>query len=210
VNHANQVIPAIRANDPNNIIVVGTPKSSSGPWFPPSQRLNYNNIMYTLHIYPDVFGGGPQEEVRTKATTAMSNGIPIFVTEYGTASVWPNITLELDLMLPWYKYFKQYFLSHATWSMSDVPELFSAIQGSITNSSTPAAQVGAIVANSAYFTETGIFVNQQFQNLGILFKVFTKSIKNLGLCPTYWTYYAPTQQCYNVFPTKKYKYFQHF
>jgi hypothetical protein len=45
----------------------------------------------------------------------------------------------------------------------------------------------------------GIYVNQQYQNLGILFKIFTKNIKNLGLCPTYWAYYAPTQQCYNVF-----------
>ena len=174
MNYANQVIPVIRANDPNNIIVVGTADGSAGPWFPPSQRLNYNNIMYTLHIYPDVSGGGPQEQVRTKATTAMSNGIPIFVTEYGLASVWPNVTLELDLMPAWYKYFNQYFISHATWSMSDVPEAFSAIQGGITTDSTPAAQVGAIVANSAYFTENGIFVNQRHQNQGILFKMFTK------------------------------------
>uniref|UniRef100_A0A914CCZ7 Glycoside hydrolase family 5 domain-containing protein n=1 Tax=Acrobeloides nanus TaxID=290746 RepID=A0A914CCZ7_9BILA len=100
VNYANQVIPVIRANDPNNIIVVGTADGSGGPWFPPSQKLNYNNIMYTLHIYPDVFGGGSQEQVRTKATTAMSNGIPIFVTEYGTGSVWPNETLEVDEMAP--------------------------------------------------------------------------------------------------------------
>jgi hypothetical protein len=104
----------------------------------------------------------------------MSNGIPIFVTEYGLASVWPNVTLELDLMPAWYKYFNQYFLSHATWSMSNVPELFSAIQGGITTDSTPAAQVGAIVANSAYFTENGIFVNQRHQNQGILFKILTK------------------------------------
>ena len=174
MNHANQVIPAIRANDPNNIIVVGTPKSSSGPWFPPSQRLNYNNIMYTLHIYPDVFGGGVEEVVRANATTAMSNGIPIFVTEYGTGSVWPNETMELSEMIPYYEYFNQYFLSHTCWSMSDIPEIYSAIQGGSTNSSTPAAQVGAIVANSAYFTENGIFVNQQHQNQGILFKMFTK------------------------------------
>ena len=174
MNYANQVIPVIRANDPNNIIVVGTADGSNGPWFPPSQRLNYNNIMYTMHIYPDVFGGVVEVQKRANTTTAMSNGIPIFVTEYGTGSVWPNETLEFDEMTLWYKYFNQYFLSHATWSMSDIPEIFSAIQGGSTNSSTPAAQVAAIVENSAYFTENGIFVNQRHQNQGILFKMFTK------------------------------------
>uniref|UniRef100_A0A914DX49 C-type lectin domain-containing protein n=1 Tax=Acrobeloides nanus TaxID=290746 RepID=A0A914DX49_9BILA len=186
VNHANQVIPVIRANDPNNIIIVGTPNESSGPWFPPSQRLNYNNVMYTLHIYPDVFGGEGQEEARVKATTAMSNGIPIFVTEYGTGSVWPNETLEFGLAELWYKYFNQNFISHAAWSMSDIPEIFSAIKGDSTSSNTPAAQVGAIVANSAYFSADGIFVNQQYQNLGLTnslstFKVIPDSQYWLGL-----------------------------
>ena len=133
--------------------------------------------MYTLHIYPDVFGGGPQQDVRIKATTALSNGIPMFVTEYGTGSVWPTKTLnemtlgEMDL---WYKYLNQYFISHAAWSMSDIPEIYSAIQGGSTSSDTPPAQVGAIVANSAYFSADGIYVNQQYQHLGILFKLFTK------------------------------------
>ena len=76
MNHANQVIPVIRANDPNNIIIVGTPNESSGPWFPPSQRLNYNNIMYTLHIYQDVFGGAPQEQGRAKAGPTKTGSHP--------------------------------------------------------------------------------------------------------------------------------------
>jgi len=131
--------------------------------------------MYTLHIYPDVFGGGVEEVVRANATTAMSNGIPIFVTEYGTGSVWPNETLEFDEMTLWYKYFDQYFIPHTNWDMSDIPGTMSAIKNGSTISSTPAAQVGAIVANSAYFTENGIFVNQRHQNQGILFKkMFTK------------------------------------
>jgi len=50
----------------------------------------------------------------------------------------------------------------------------SAIKNGSTSWNTPAAQMGAIVGNSAYFTESGIFVNQGFQNLGILFKMFTK------------------------------------
>ena len=170
MNYANQVIPVIRANDPNNIIVVGTADGSAGPWFPPSQRLNYNNIMYTLHIYPDL-SDSDNEQIRASATTAFSSGTPIFVTEYGVGR---DSTLAFDEMTLWYKYLDQYFISRATWSMCDMPEIFSAITNGSTISSTPAAQVGAIVANSAYFTENGIFVNQQFQNLGILFKMFTK------------------------------------
>jgi endoglucanase len=172
VNHANQVIPAIRANDKNNIIVVGTPSSS--PWlFPPSQRLNYTNVVYTLHLYMDVFGGVPQEQARAKATTALSNGIPMFVSEYGTASVWPNETLQFGQVERWHEFFDQYFISHTNWCMSDIPGTMSTIKAGSTSQKTP-AQIGAIVADSAYFTENGIFVNQRFQNSGTLFQISTK------------------------------------
>jgi len=137
--------------------------------------------MYTLHIYQDVFGGVAQEQVRVNATKALSNGIPMFVTEYGTGSVWPNETLEFGLAELWYKYFNQNFIAHTAWSMSDIPEIYSAIKAGSTSYNTPAAQIGAIVANSAYFSADGIFVNQQYQNLGILFKIFTKPPLNIKI-----------------------------
>lgn len=71
--YANEVIPVIRGNSPENVIVVGTPSFSSHPdWVTP---LSYNNIMYTFHWYKGYD--------MTPMQTATNNGIPVFVTECG-------------------------------------------------------------------------------------------------------------------------------
>ena len=117
----------------------------------------------------DVYGGIPQQTARAQTTAALSNGIPIFVTEFGTSSVWPNATLEFDETVLWWAYLDQYFISRVNWDMTDIPGMTSAITWGTTSWDTPAAQLGAIVANSAYWTDTGIFVNQRHQNKGIFF-----------------------------------------
>lgn len=56
-NYANQIIPIIRANDPDAIIIVGTPTwSQLGMWghtneVADSPLTGYNNLVYTLHFY---------------------------------------------------------------------------------------------------------------------------------------------------------------
>ena len=79
--YAIEVIQIIRSIDPDNLIVVGSPE-----W---SQRVDlvaedpittFENIAYALHFYTVYH----QEWLRDRATYALNNGIPLFVTEWGS------------------------------------------------------------------------------------------------------------------------------
>jgi endoglucanase len=79
--YAAEVIPVIRANS-DNIIVVGTPDWSKDVDTAIADPIAGPNIAYTLHFY----AGQPyhQDTLRAKARAAVAMGAPLFVTEFGT------------------------------------------------------------------------------------------------------------------------------
>ena len=75
--YATAVISAIRAIDPDNLIVVGTPTWSQDVDVASLDPITgFSNIAYTLHFYAGTHG----QSLRNKALTAMNNGIALFVT----------------------------------------------------------------------------------------------------------------------------------
>lgn len=85
-NYAEQVNAVIRANDPDGIIIVGTPDYSSlgvSGGFGPSEIYNSPltgaNIMYSFHFYAAEHG-----TAYLNALEEASTRLPIFVTEWGT------------------------------------------------------------------------------------------------------------------------------
>lgn len=81
--YAESVISAIRAIDPDNLIIVGTPTWSQDvdeASYDPIR--GYANIAYTLHFYAGTHG----QYLRDKAQTALNNGIALFATEWGTVN----------------------------------------------------------------------------------------------------------------------------
>jgi endoglucanase len=79
--YAAEVIPVIRANS-DNIIVVGTPDWSKDVDTAIADPIAGPNIAYTLHFY----AGQPyhQDTLRAKARAAVAKKAPLFVTEFGT------------------------------------------------------------------------------------------------------------------------------
>lgn len=77
------VVDAIRAEDPDNVIVMGTPNWSqdvdTASLDPVRPATGATNLMYALHFYTCTH----QQRHRDKGTTAIANGLPIFVTEFG-------------------------------------------------------------------------------------------------------------------------------
>lgn len=77
------VVDAIRPNDPDNIIVMGTPRWSqdvdTASAKPVSPASGTTNLMYTLHFYACTH----KQQLRDKAATALANGVALFVTEFG-------------------------------------------------------------------------------------------------------------------------------
>jgi endoglucanase len=75
------VVSAIRAADPDNIIVLGTPNWSQGVVEASQSPLSGTNLMYTLHFYSCTH----TQWLRTAGETAMRAGLALFVTEWGAS-----------------------------------------------------------------------------------------------------------------------------
>uniref|UniRef100_A0A914DSC8 C-type lectin domain-containing protein n=1 Tax=Acrobeloides nanus TaxID=290746 RepID=A0A914DSC8_9BILA len=149
--YANQVIPAIRANDPNNIIVVGTTTWSQDVDIASQSPLSFTNIAYTLHYY----AGTHKQPLRDKATVAINNGICIFITEYGTVNADGNGAVDVNETELWWQFDDKNLLSYVNWAIEDKAEGAAALIPGTT-----AAQVGI----PSQWTQSGQLVNQKYQS----------------------------------------------
>ena len=77
------VVAAIRAVDRDNLIVLGTPTWSQDVDKAAADPLTGTNLLYTLHFYACTH----KQALRDKANTAISMGLPLFVTEFGATPV---------------------------------------------------------------------------------------------------------------------------
>lgn len=73
------LVAAIRENDPDNVIILGTPNWDQDVDVAASSPVTGSNLMYALHFYACTH----QAAIRAKAQTARSRGLPMFVTEWG-------------------------------------------------------------------------------------------------------------------------------
>jgi endoglucanase len=122
--YANAVIAAIRAIDPDNIIVVGTPTWSQDVDVAASDPITgYSNIAYTLHFYAATH----KASLRAKAATALSKGIALFVTEWGTCEASGSGFVDQASTNEWVAFMKQNGLSHCNWSIHDKMESASIL-----------------------------------------------------------------------------------
>lgn len=76
------VVSAIRAADPDNIIVLGTPTWSQDVDVAASSPVSGTNLMYTLHFYSCTHGAS----LRAKGDAAIRAGLALFVTEWGASN----------------------------------------------------------------------------------------------------------------------------
>ncbi|QEG21062.1 cellulase family glycosylhydrolase [Mariniblastus fucicola] len=116
--YAETVIAAIRVNDPDNLIVVGTPFYSQNVDVASSDPISDPNVAYTLHFYAGTHG----QSLRNRAITAMNNGVAIFVTEWGTVNADGNGGVATGSVNTWMDFCRTHELCHANWSVSDKDE----------------------------------------------------------------------------------------
>ena len=124
--YAEKIIPVIRQNDPDAVILVGTPQWCQRVDLAAEDPLGFDNVMYTLHFYAATHKG----ELRERMERAVRDGIPIFVSEFGIcdASGSGNIdTAEADR---WVEAMDSLNISYMMWSLSNKAESASAISSS--------------------------------------------------------------------------------
>ena len=113
--YAERVIAAIRAIDPDNLIIVGSPTWSQDVDVAAKDPIADNNLAYTLHFY----AGSHKEGLRDKAQTALDLGVPLFVTEWGMTPASGDGALAITETDIWMDFLKERNISHVVWSISD-------------------------------------------------------------------------------------------
>lgn len=124
--YAEEVIPIIRAKAPQSIVIVGTPTWSQGvdsASLDPLNSTTYPNVMYTLHFY----AGTHTQWLRDRANTAMSRGIALFVTEWGTSEASGNGGPFLTEAGNWTNWMADNKISWCNWSLCNKDETSAAL-----------------------------------------------------------------------------------
>lgn len=125
--YANEVIPLIRANDSNAIVIVGTPTWSQDVDIASRDPLKgYDNIAYTIHFYAGTHGAG----LRSKMQTCLNAGIPVFCTEFGTCDASGNGGNNFNEADAWIKAMDKAGVSYCIWNLSNKNESSALIASS--------------------------------------------------------------------------------
>lgn len=123
--YAKNVIAAIREIDPNNIIVVGTPRWSQDVDHASNNPIiGYKNIAYTLHFY----AASHKEWLMNKAQKAIDNGIALMVTEWGSVKADGGGEVDAESTKIWMDFMKKNSLTHCNWSINHKDEGASALK----------------------------------------------------------------------------------
>jgi endoglucanase len=128
--YAEQVIPVIRAADPDAVVIVGTRGwSSLGVSDGSSETeilnnpVNATNIMYTFHFY----AASHKDNYRSTVSRAAAK-LPLFVTEFGTVSATGGGALDQASTTAWLDLLDQLKIGYANWTYSDADESSAALR----------------------------------------------------------------------------------
>lgn len=122
--YAEAVIPVIKKNNPDAIIIVGTPTWSQDVDQAAANPIKgYSNIMYTVHFYADTH----KDWLRQRMVNAKKAGIPIFCTEFSICDASGNGALNVPEGNAWIKTMNDYNISYCIWSLCNKAESASLI-----------------------------------------------------------------------------------
>jgi len=121
--YSEAVIDTIRKYDPDNIIVCGTPNWSQKVDEAAIDPIKGENIAYSLHFY----AGTHKEWLMTAGDEAISKGLCLFVTEYGTTEANGDGPVFKEETQKWYNWMDLHKISHCNWSVADKTESSAAL-----------------------------------------------------------------------------------
>ena len=149
--YAQTVIPAIRKNAPNAVIIVGTNTWSQDLDEAWANKLNLDNVMYTFHFY-----AGSHSNLKSRVENVITKGMPVFITEFGTCDASGNGGFNATESESWFALIKKYNISHMNWSLCNKGETASVILESCSKTSGWA---------ESDLTESGKLIRNHFRSL---------------------------------------------
>ena len=124
--YANEIIPVIRANDSDAVIIVGTPTWSQNIDQAAASPLEYDNLLYALHFY----AGTHKDDLRNRLDSCVSNGLPVIVSEFGMCDASGNGANDFDSTSKWMELIEKHHLSFFCWNLANKNESSSVFSSS--------------------------------------------------------------------------------
>lgn len=130
--YAETIIPIIRKNDKDAIIIVGTPTWSQDVDIAAENPIEgETNIMYAVHFYASTH----KQEIRNKVQTARDKGLAVIISECSICEASGNGTINYDEANAWAELIEEDNLSFFAWNLSNKDEQSSLIKSSVTKTS---------------------------------------------------------------------------
>ena len=126
--YAEEVIPVIRAQKPDAVILVGTPTWSQEIDKAAASPLDDSNVLYTLHFY----AGTHKDDLRNRLETCVQNGLPVFVSEFGMCDASGNGANDFVSTTKWLDLLNKYQISFCCWNLANKDESSSVFKASST------------------------------------------------------------------------------
>ena len=125
--YALEVIPVIRANDPDAVILVGTPTWSQDVDQAVADPIaEYDNILYTLHFYAATH----TDALRARLSAALDAGLPVFVSEYGICDASGSGAVDLKQADAWMTLLDARSVGCVAWNLSNKQETSAIFRAS--------------------------------------------------------------------------------
>jgi endoglucanase len=119
-----RVLGAVRAVDPDNLMIAGSPSWSQDVDLAAADPLTFSNLAYTLHYY----AGTHRQELRDKADAARARGLALLITEFGVVDADGDGPIALEESQRWWDWAEQHRIGWMAWSIGDRDESSAALK----------------------------------------------------------------------------------
>ena len=116
--YAKKIIPIIRNNDKDAVIIVGTPNWSQDVDEAAKDPLEGDNIAYAVHFYAATH----KDNIRDKAKIAREKGLCVFISEFSICDASGNGALDYASAKEWIDYLNENRMSYIAWNISNKDE----------------------------------------------------------------------------------------
>lgn len=122
--YSETIIRTIRAIDPHNVILVGSPSWDQDLHLVAADPIvGQRNIMYTMHFYAASHG----KYLRDRSDAAIAAGIPIFVSECAGMEYTGDGPIDYEAWNSWLEWMESNHISWVCWSIADKDETCSML-----------------------------------------------------------------------------------
>ncbi len=119
-----RIVGAVRAIDPDNLVIVGSPTWSQDVDIAAADPLPFANVAYTLHYY----AGTHRQGLRDKGDAALALGEALLITEFGTVEATGDGPLDLAESELWWDWAEAHCIGWMAWSIGDRDESSAALK----------------------------------------------------------------------------------